>query len=254
MVGHHKSRSSGRNIQRSVVLQLHQHGKSLRWPIREVKPYCHVHGFGFPGGLQVEIYDEVRARIQLPTHILRFFLRRRAGLPEQEVGVWIEFARDLGFHIHAGESRLAILPVALPQHACVVHDEIRVMHRSLAARPQFHGADIFGLLQFHRDHKIPKDILSGGGHLIRLAHVQHQVRLAELPPFHEVRSRRQLRAVAFRRACLGPARQQIDLCIRQPLRAGEITVARLGRPRRHEALSSDDCNLLGVLPRVLVAQ
>ena len=119
----------------------------------------------------------------------------------------IELTADLGFDIHAGEARLAILPVALAQHARVVHDEIRVMYRSLAARPELHGADISGLLQLHRDNKIPKHINARGGHLIRLTHVQHQVRLAELPAFHEVRRRRQCRAIAFRLARLGPLRQ-----------------------------------------------
>ena len=81
------------------------------------------------------------------------------------------------------------------------------MHHSLVAGAQLHGAYIFGLFQIHRDHEIPEDILAGGGHLKGLAHVEHQVRLAELPAFDEVRGRRQCRAIAFSHAAFGPARQ-----------------------------------------------
>ena len=53
VVGHYELRRAWRNIQRSVVLQLQQHRKSLGGPVREIESNCHVHSFWFSGGLQM---------------------------------------------------------------------------------------------------------------------------------------------------------------------------------------------------------
>ena len=82
----------------------------------------------------------------------------------------------------------------------------------------------------------------------------NEIRLAELPAFHEVRRWGHRRAISFRHAGLHPPRQQVDLFVSEALGAGEIPIARLGRPRRHVAPSSDDCDLLRMFPRVFVAQ
>ncbi len=94
-----------RNVERAIVLQLRVFGLRLA---REIKSDRRLYQLGLAGGPEVNVEDQVVARIEAPRHAGGLFPGRSAGLPEKEVAIGIEGIgcdRD----IHAGEALAAKL-------------------------------------------------------------------------------------------------------------------------------------------------
>ncbi len=98
-----KVAGAGRNVERAIALELHQHGKLRSRVVGEIEPDGRLDNFRFAGGLHVYVQDQVRRGVCAPRHAVGFLPWNAAGLPEQEMAVGIERVR-FNAEIHAGES------------------------------------------------------------------------------------------------------------------------------------------------------
>ncbi len=208
LVGHHEVGRTGRDVDGPVVLELEEHGEPRRRRLGEVEADDGADHFRLARRLEVQVEDEVGVLVDGPGHAFGLGDRGRAGLPEQEMA-----ARGAG----------------------AIQQDVRVMHHALVARAQLHGAHVARAVHGRVHHEIAEHVRAFRGHRVGLRHFEHEIGRAELPSRGEGGGRGSGGGRPLRRAFGGPALDERDLLVGEPPRSGQVAVARLGRPGRHEA-------------------
>src|SRR5579883_2366721 len=128
------------------------------------------------------------------------------------------------------------------------------MHNAPIAGAELHFGSVFFLRGVQRNHKTAEHIRSLGWQRIGLRHCNYLVGLPDLPTASELRGRGLLPGVAFRSAVSGPLADDRDLLIGETALILEVSISRLGLPRRHEMRLCDGGDLLGALGGILISQ
>jgi hypothetical protein len=82
VIRHSELGRAGRDVEISVMLQLHEHRETRGGLRGEIDSDRGLHLLGLSRRLKVQVEDEVGVRIEPPRHIGRLFLWHSAGLPE----------------------------------------------------------------------------------------------------------------------------------------------------------------------------
>ena len=102
-VGDWEIANSSRDVQGLVVFQLDYQRKASRRIGGKVQANGRPYLLGFSIGMEVRVENEFTARVDAPGKAGRFFDRRPAGFPKEEVTIQIEDAAEDG-QVHSGES------------------------------------------------------------------------------------------------------------------------------------------------------
>jgi hypothetical protein len=92
---------------------------------------------------------------------------------------------------HAGEAGAAVLAVLRLHLLLFVAEHEHVVQHRARLRAHFDRGEPAVLGQAERDREVAVDVAAGGGHFEGALGAHHEVRFAELPPFGELRQRRQ---------------------------------------------------------------
>jgi len=215
-----------------------------------------LHEFGLAGWLHVDVQDQICAGVRAPSHAGGFDPGSRAGFPKQKMAVRIEGVR-FDVEVHAGETgaRSFLLHA---RGTAAVDEHVRVVHGADVA-----GADLDSLHPlgrawrgptFQGQNEVPVLVRAAGGQMIRFGGLDHQIRLAKLPPGHELRKRWSVSRRTGGRALPHPLLDAPDLFVREPPLFLKISVACLGQPRRHVAPLDYRYDLLAALLHVRVSK
>ncbi len=161
--------------------------------------------------------------------------RHHPRRPSQEVALGADALGEK----HPADPRLAVRSVEPSGFAGRIEMHDGMVQHPRIARPELYRAHVSRPLSGNRHDELPEDIRAVGGHVERLAHAHHEVRLAELPPPLPVGRRRKIGAIPARRAARHPPLDCGSLGVGETAIACKRAVARLRRPRRHRARGGD---------------
>ena len=198
---------------------------------------------------QMHLDDEVGALRQRPGALGRLHERRLAGRPAVHVPHFL-----VG---HRGEPGLGVGAIQLAREPRPVDAHARMVHDGRVLGAEFDRLHVAGPPGRNRDDEVAEHVLAGGRQRVRRGHLQHEIRLAELPALRPRRHRRTIGRVTLGRSLLGPPFEQGDLCVGERAWAGEVAdlVGRaLGQPRRHDAVLRGACDFARVRARVAVVE
>ena len=107
------------------------------------------------------------------------------------------------------------------------------MNDFLVARMNLRGLHPRVLLEACRNREV--DVLVGAlrRKRILLLHRQNDIGLSDFPTVNQIGSRRQILRVSFFRALIYPRGNCIDVTLTQARIIGELSIVRIGGPRRH---------------------
>ncbi len=163
--------------------------RARRRGVGEEEADGHGHALHFPGRLEMQLHDEVAARLEPPLRALGRRMRRLSRRPSEQLPFGI--AR-VALHA-AGIAGLGIARVELTRRPRAVDAEVGVVHDPRVARMKFDGADVARRGHRNRHHEGAEHIGAVGRHLIRLGHAHDEIGRAQLPAVAPVRLRRQRR-------------------------------------------------------------
>ncbi len=240
------------NIERCIVLKLHQQRKLRFGPVGEVEPDGRPHLFRFPRRLQVHIQHQLVARIEPPREPVPLHMRRAARFPEQEMAIGIERAAH-NHQVHSAEalSRRGFLQA---RRSRAVHQQIGMVDQPARAGPDLDRPHPSTRRQMRREGEVPVDVRPRRRQGEGATRLQHEVRLSELPPFGKVRNRRSIGGRTFGRASAHPIRDCANLRSGQPPLALEIAIAMLRKPGRHIAVVSHGRNQSRTLLYIVIGE
>ena len=154
------------DIERTIMLQLQQHGVAGLRVASEVQSDRGLHLLGLAGGAKVDVENEVHAGVGAPRHAVGFDHRAAARLPREEVTVGIE-GLFFDVEVHAGEAGAGDL-LRPARGARTVEDDIGVVKRLGVAGPDFDGLYPTGGRDRDGKDEIPEDFGAVGGELVGL--------------------------------------------------------------------------------------
>jgi hypothetical protein len=219
-----------------------------RCPIGEEERDRHPDALHLSGGLEVELHDEVAARLEPPLRPVRYGMRSLPWRPAEQLSFRVT---GVPFHT-AGVSRIRVARVELPRRARPIDAEIRVVHDAGVPRMEFNRADVPGGLDRDRNDERAEDVASISRNGVFVRHPHHEIRTAQLPVVSPVGRRRQPCDVALRCTVGDPSLQQLKLGFGQPSRALKIAFPGDRFPRRHDPARRHVRNLRRVTPHIVV--
>jgi len=137
--------------------------------------------------------------------------------------------------LHAAEPGLGIVLVATSELGRFVNENPGVMDGRRIPRAELDRLDMAATAQRDGHDEIPEDIGSVRRHGVRLGHGHNYVGSAQLPADRENRYLWQITWLTPERAVRDPSLDDLDVAIAQTSIATELTVFRVGLPRRHRA-------------------
>src|SRR6266849_11142513 len=154
---------------------------------------------------------------------------------------------DLGFdrEIHSAEAR-AWLFFLVPRGLLAVDQNIGVMDQALVAGANLDGFEPARAIHRGAENEIPIGVCAAGRKPVRPLGFDDDVGLAELPAFDELRLRGEIGRITFECALIDPSLNTGELFFGETQLVSKLWLARLGKPRRHDALLGDCDNLSGV--------
>src|SRR5271157_5320614 len=128
------------------------------------------------------------------------------------------------------------------------------MHQALVARTYLDRLHPAAFVDRDGQNEIPIRVDAARRQLKRLRRFDDQVRLSQLPSFHELRLSWQVRWTALQHTLLNPLLNERDLLAAETALVGELQRLRFRQPRRHEARLRDRSDLVPVFLDVFIGQ
>ena len=222
---------SGRNVQ-VLLSQPDGEGNPGRRVGGEEEADARPHRLRLPARRQVQLQQQIRARIEGPGHALRCQRPHLSGRPAQEPAEG-EARRERGDPVVA---RRRILRIQLPGGRRRIDLHVGVVHHPGISRLKLHALHVAPARDRNRNRELAQHVRPLRLERVRLRNLDYEVRLPEPPPAGRGWWRGPIPAIAFRRPGVHPGRDQFDLGVAQPLLADERPpVPGLRLPRRHRA-------------------
>ena len=242
IVRNQKIADARRNVQGAVVLKLKQHRKPLARLVGEIQADRRPNLLRLSARLHVRVEHQIASRIEPPRHSVRLGIRNAPRLPIQKCAVVGIVNAALDHGVHAGEPR-AGRDLLCARRACAIHVQIGVMHQALVAGTNLDGANPARGGNVRGENEVPVKVglalRERRGHRVRPLRFKNQIGRPKLPSFGEVGRRRVFAGCLWRRSFWrprgGPIGDQLNLFGGEAALVLELAIARLGKPRRHEA-------------------
>src|SRR3954447_20198335 len=147
--------------------------------ICEIQADARLNYFVFSGRLQVRVEHQVGSLIQPQSHALRFNVRNRPRLPEQQVAIGVEDLR-LNPNLHPPKTRTGFA-LSLARGRRSIDQYIGMMYVTLVSRPNLDRLNPLGFLDGNAKNEIPVGVRSLRWKNEWLFCFQYQVRLSQPP-------------------------------------------------------------------------
>ena len=194
--------------------------------------------------------------LEAPGEIVRQQRRHLAGGPSEKVTVRV----GRGPRDQTVVSRPRVRGVERARCRRRIDPDIGVVHDSRIAGPEFEAADEARAIDRDRQHEDMKCVGPFRRQRVRLRQRNDEIRLPKLPPVGPMHCGLRIADCGFgggwvfRRSSVRPTLEQRDFAGAQRMLADERAIARIGLPRRHEALRRHLRDLRGVPFRVRVRE